>query len=191
MCFRHWMRLQTAPALSVVNSELDVSEVPRAFWGAWGGNVTIPPQHSMHTDKCHLTYYDKQKSNLQIWAQWAEQGVKASAQAPAHCTTCFTKQEPSHPLHTAHDPITLEPWTSLLWSYQGVKTQTLQFTTFLATIIPALNLLLRGLLQSWQDLGVTKKSHQLQHAEWCRGNHHLNHTTEFSQKTQACCKLSS
>lgn len=70
------MRLETALALSVANSELDDCEVPRTFQGSWGGNVTIPAQHSMHTGKCYLISYDKQKSDpLSYRAQWAQQGV--------------------------------------------------------------------------------------------------------------------
>lgn len=94
--------------------------------------------------------------------------MRASAQAPARHTTRFTEEEPSHPLHAAHNPTTPQPWTLFLWPYQGVKPQTLQFTAFLTTITTALDLLQKGLLQSWQSLGVTKRSLQLQRAKWCR-----------------------
>ena len=102
------------------------------------------------------------RSHIFCLAGHSEQSsVRASAQAPARCTTHFTEEQLSHHLYTAHDLITPEPWTSLLWPYQKVKTQTLQFTTFLATMITALNLLQKGLLQSWQGLGVTKKSYNM------------------------------
>jgi len=88
-------------------------------------------------------------------------------------------------------PPTPRPGHRCFGCNQGVKAQTPQFTAFLTTIIIGLNLLQKGLLQSWQGLGVTEGSLQLQPAAWCRGIHLLNHATEFSQKTQACCKLSS
>lgn len=71
-------------------------------------------------------------------------------------------------------PISPEPWASFLWPYSGVKHQTLQFIAFPASIVTAPSLLPKGLLELSQGSGVTKKSLQLHHTEWCGGNHCLN-----------------
>lgn len=127
-----WMRLETASASSVANSELDLCDIP-SFLEVLGRDVRIPPKHNMYTDKCHLICYDKQEPNLVSHrAQWAQKGGRAQAQVPAH----HNEEELSHPLYTN----TPGPWTSMLWPQQGIESQTPKFTTFLAIINTALNL---------------------------------------------------
>lgn len=123
------MRLETASASSVANSELDLCDIPSSL-EVVGRDVRISPKHSMHTDKCHLICQDKQEPNL------CPTGHSGQSKVLGHKPRCqpTTERKSCLTLSVQH------PRAPLLWPQQGVKSQTLQFTIFLAIISTALNL---------------------------------------------------
>lgn len=122
------MRLETASASSVANSELDLCDIPSSL-EVVGRDVRISPKHSMHTDKCHLIRQDKQEPNL------CPTGHSGQSQVLGHEPRCqpTTERKSCLTLCTA-------PQGTTALATQRVKSQTLQFTAFLAVISTALNL---------------------------------------------------
>lgn len=159
------MRLETASA-SVAKSELDLCDIP-SFLEVLGRDVRIPPQHSMYTNKCHLSAMTNRSQILCPTGHSGQSKAQAQAQVPAH----HNKEELSHPLYTN----TPGPWTSLLWPQQGIKSQITEIHYFSCHYQYSSEFVTKMTYASMEHSGVARQSLQLQHTEWCMVNQYLHH----------------